>query len=272
MKKIFTILLIILVFTSCKYQQETDNESTGTKPLILISKDSKGVFQEWLSKSACHQKFECLNMYSVKNQDSLKQLLRKSDGIIISGGEDVYPGLYGKLNDTARCGFTDQYRDSLEQMMIRYALSNKIPLLGVCRGHQILNITYGGTLIIDIPDDVGSKYLHRDARKKELDKSTAVFHTVYIKKGTYLYNIVKVDSGSVYSNHHQAVDKLATSFTGSSFAKDKIIESIEPKDTLKHPFILGVQWHPEAMDVKNPLSGKIGKMFMNKVTRHFLVD
>ena len=272
MKKIFALLFIISVLGSCKDQQKTDTENNDLRPLILVSKDNKGVFQSWLSESAGYQKFECLNMYSVKNRDSLKQLLRKSNGIIISGGEDVYPGLYGKLNDKDRCGVTDQYRDRLEQIMIRYALSNKIPLLGVCRGHQILNVTHGGTLIIDIPDDVGSKYLHRDARKKELDKSTAVYHTVYIKKGTYLYNIVKVDSGSVYSNHHQAVDKLALSFTGSSFAEDKIIESIEPKDTLEHPFILGVQWHPEAMDVKNPLSGKIAEKFMSKVTQHFLVD
>ena len=272
MKKIFALLIIILVFGSCKHQQKAVKENNDPKPLILVSKDNKGVFQTSLSKSTGNQKLECLNMYSVKNPDSLKKLLRKADGIIISGGEDVYPGLYGKFDEKDRCGVTDQYRDSLEQMMIKYAISNKIQLLGVCRGHQILNVSQGGTLIIDIPEDIGSKYLHRDARKKELNKSTSVYHTVYIEKGTYLYNIVKADSGSVYSNHHQSVEKLAPGFYISSYAKDKVIESIEPKDTLNHPFILGVQWHPEAMDVKNPLSGKIAGKFMGKVNRHFVID
>ncbi|MCF6200710.1 MAG: gamma-glutamyl-gamma-aminobutyrate hydrolase family protein, partial [Hydrogenimonas sp.] len=73
-------------------------------------------------------------------------------------------------------------------------------------------------------------------------------------------------------NHHQAVKKLAKGFRISACAKDKVAEAIEPVDTLLHPFILGVQWHPEAMDVKNPLSGRIGRKFMYKVKQHFLID
>ena len=272
MKNIFTLLLIILVFGSCKHQQKVVTENNIPRPLILVSKDTKASFQIWLLKSTDNQKLECLNMYPIKNRDSIKHLLRLADGIIISGGVDIYPGLYGKLEDKDRCGVTDQYRDSLELLMISYALQNKIPLLGVCRGHQILNISQGGSLIIDIPEDIGSNYLHRDSRMKEKNKSTAVYHNVYVEKGTFLYNIVKVDSGNAYSNHHQAVEKLALSYISSSFAKDKIIESIEPKDTLMHPFILGVQWHPEAMDIKNPLSGTIGRKFMYKVNQHFLTD
>ena len=132
-----------------------------------------------------------------------------------------------------------------------------------------MNETFGGSLIIDIPEDIGSKYLHRDSRKRELNKSTSVYHMVYIERNSYLYNILKVDSGSIYSNHHQAVENIAPGFISSSFGKDKIIESIEPKDTLKHPFILGVQWHPEAMDVSNPLSSKIAHKYLEKVKDRF---
>jgi len=211
-------------------------------------------------------------MYSIQNNDSILIKLQKADGIIISGGEDVYSGLYGKEFDTLRCGIFDRRRDALEYTLIHYAVSNKIPLLGVCRGHQILNVSLGGTLIIDIPDDAGSEFLHRDVRKSEKNESTSVFHKVFIKKGTCLYSMVKVDSGLVYSNHHQALEKIANGYMASSYASDKVVESFEPSDTTLQPFILGVQWHPEAMDVSDPLSGTIGRKFIMEVFKHNLID
>ena len=271
MRKIVFSILIISLIISCKHQQKISSDNKSV-PLILVSKDSKQTHDKWLSRSAGNHNFKCVNMYAVKSKDSVRLLLKKADGMIISGGEDVNPALYGKQKELERCGTINPHRDSLEQMMTNYAVKNKVPLLGICRGHQILNVTEGGSLIIDIPTDVGSNYLHRDSRKAEEHTSTAVYHEVYIKRNTFLYNIVKVDSGSAYSNHHQAVDKVAQGFTISAFAKDKVVESVEPTDTLIHPFILGVQWHPEAMDAENPLSGTIGRKFLNKVGQHFIVD
>lgn len=256
------------MFISCNNPQK-GNFNNKSYPLILISKDYKNIHEKWLSNSVGNTNFKCINLYAVKNKDSVNLLLKKADGIIIAGGVDVNPSLYGKQDEIERCGITNPHRDSLEQKMIRYAIKNKTPLLGICRGHQILNVSEGGSLIIDIPTDTGSKYLHRDSRKAKEHKSTAVYHKIYIKRNTFLYNIVKVDSGTGYSNHHQAIEKLASGYIISAYAKDKIAESIEPVDTLLHPFILGVQWHPEAMDVKNPLSGRIGRKFMYKVKQHF---
>ena len=271
MKKIVFSILIISLIISCKHQQKISSENRAL-PLILVSKDSKQTHDKWLSSSVGNHNFKCVNMYAVKSKDSVRLLLKKADGMIIAGGEDVNPALYGKQDELDRCGAINPHRDSLEQMMIHYAVKNKVPLLGICRGHQILDVTEGGSLIIDIPTDVGSKYLHRDSRKAEEHKSTAVYHEIYIKRNTFLYNIVKVDSGSAYSNHHQAVSRVAKGFRISAYAKDKVIESIEPADTLRHPFILGVQWHPEAMDAKNSLSGTIGRKFLNKVRQHFMID
>ncbi len=271
MKKVLLYILIIGLSVSCKHQQHVNSEKKSV-PLVLVSKDFRNTHEKWLSNSVGNHNFKCVNMYAIKSKDSVNLLLKKADGIIIAGGEDVNPGLYGKQNELDRCGTINPHRDSLEQKMIKFAIKNKIPLLGICRGHQILNVTEGGSLIIDIPTDVGSKYLHRDSRKAKENKSTAVYHEIYIKRNTFLYNIVKVDSGNGYSNHHQAVEKIATGFEVSAFAKDKVVEAIEPSDTTLHPFILGVQWHPEAMDTKNPLSGTIGRKFMNKVKQHFIID
>jgi putative glutamine amidotransferase len=270
MNKIVYIVFVIIVLHSFNLHKASVSTNSISKPVLLVSKDFDKTFEKWLERSTGTNNFSCINMYAIKNQDSVRTLLKQANGIIISGGEDINPALYGKKSELSRCGEIDQNRDSLEQMMIRFAVNRKVPLLGICRGHQILNVTQGGSLIIDIPTDVGSLYLHRDSRNAEKNKSTAVNHMVYIKKGTFLYNIVKIDSGLVYSNHHQAIEQLAPFFAISSVASDGIAESSEPVDTLLHPFILGVQWHPEAMDTKSPLSGAIGRKFMKSVNSHFL--
>lgn len=271
MRRLIAILLIFVTIPACK-QQKTIVQYEGPIPLILVSKDPKAVFDTWLERASGNHHFKTLNMYDLKNTDSLKLMLRRSNGIIISGGEDVYPALYGKEYDTIRCGSFDRRRDSLEQLMIKFAIDNKVPLLAVCRGHQLLNVTMKGSLIVDIPEDVGSEHLHRDKRKAKRNKSTKVFHTVMIDQKSFLYGIVKTDKCKVYSNHHQAVDKIAKGFRGVSYAADGIIESIEPIDTLQHPFILGVQWHPEAVNPRNKLSGPIAERFLFKVYQHAGID
>jgi putative glutamine amidotransferase len=160
-----------------------------------------------------------------------------ADGIIISGGPDVNPGIYGKAQEKDRCESIDNRRDSLELRMIKYAIENKIPLLGICRGHQILNVANKGSLIIDIPSDYDTTIIHRRGGD----------HMVKIVEGTLLSELITPDSGLVNSSHHQAVETLAPGYRATAFARDGIIEAIEPVEPDGHPFILGVQWHPETL-------------------------
>ena len=252
--KEYLILSLVALFISCNTQKRVKSNKKDSI-IILVSKNTKGRYAEWLIKMDTSIIY--VDMYSIKNLDSIDYFLNKANGIIISGGEDVYPGLFGKEAEITRCGKIDTYRDSLEIKMIKFALQNKIPILGICRGLQIMNVAQGGSLIIDIPTDIGSDTLHRNKGK--------TFHTVYLDTTSYLYSITKVDSGEIYSNHHQAIDKMADEFRASSFAKDKVIEAIELQDTSSHPFVLAIQWHPEMMEANNPLSYNIGKVFLYKV-------
>lgn len=141
--------------------------------------------------------------------------------------------------------------------MIRYAMENDIPLLCICRGHQILNVANLGSLIIDIPADFDTTILHRTDGK----------HMVRVVEATLLSEIVGAESGLVNSRHHQAVELIAPGFRASAFAPDGIIEAIEPVDPGGHPFILGLQWHPESLILESDseFSLPIAIRFMKEV-------
>lgn len=250
-------ILFAALFSSCS---DSNDEAERKKEVIYItvSKDPKMVFKKWLGDSKTKDdSLVFINMYGAFEADSFDYWLEKSDGIIISGGEDINPALYGQPEDTSRCGTIDPLRDSLEMVMINYAYNEKVPLLGVCRGHQILNVAFGGSLIVDIPEDFGSTEMHRN--------NGSTMHKISVNETSYLYSFLGSTSGTVYSNHHQAVSRLAEGFEVSSYAPDGIPESIELQDTTKHPFILGVQWHPEAMDYKHPFSARIAEKFLEKI-------
>lgn len=227
---------------------------SGHVPVILVSKDYDNRFVQWLPMAGR----PCLvvSMYAV-SADSIAYYLSKADGIIISGGPDVNPAWYGKVSETERCENIDNRRDSLEIRMIRYAMDHDIPLLGICRGQQMLNVANNGSLIIDIPTDHDTTIMHRGDGE----------HLVRVIEGTLLSELILPDSGFVNSSHHQAVEHLAPGFRASAYAPDGIIEAIEPVDLMEHSFILGVQWHPETLvreSKDHPFSRPILLRFMEE--------
>ncbi len=249
MKQVLHLILILSTFLFLSCNQDT-------RPLILVSKEYKSqAFHHWLMSADSN--IRIVSVFGMHDRDSILSLLKKADGIIITGGEDINPTLYGEPEEINRCGIINDYRDSLEIMLINYAIKNKIPLLGICRGHQIINVALGGSLIVDIPQDLGSDTLHRK-------DGHATMHLVYIKPDSYLHNIVKIDSGLVRSNHHQAVKQVGKNLHVVAYAPDSVIEACEPEDTTGQ-FILTLQWHPEGMDYNAPLSYRIRDFFLHKV-------
>jgi len=179
--------------------------------------------------------------------DSAKNLLSTCDGLLLTGGEDIVPAYYGKAADSLRCT-TNPQRDSLEFALIQQAIKMHMPILGICRGEQILNVALGGTLIIDIPTDHPSKVIH------QLADYTKCYHPVHLNNASNLKSICGVDSGNVTSNHHQAIEKTAPSLRAVAWSPDSIVEAIEYIHTEHMPFFEAVQWHPERMRMDDKLS------------------
>jgi putative glutamine amidotransferase len=165
-------------------------------------------------------------------------LLSKLDGLLLTGGIDVTPLLYG---ETAKPTVTDTSpeRDEFEVKLVREAFAHDVPILAICRGMQLLNVAFGGTLVQDIRTERGSAIRHDDFARPR----TEIAHPVSIRSGSRLHSLLGEDDVEVNSFHHQAVDRLATPLVASAFAPDGLVEAVEFRD---ERFVLGVQWHPEA--------------------------
>jgi len=171
----------------------------------------------------------------------INEILRSIDGILISGGGDVFPTHYGKTpRDVKRI---EPYRDEFEVSLIREALRLNIPLLAICRGIQIINVALGGTLHQSIEEVTELKHTWYREGKLEAPWWYPV-HKVRIKKDTLLWKIFGKEEIWVNSFHHQAVERTGDGLIVSGNSEDGLIEAIEHEN---HPFFLGVQWHPEGM-------------------------
>ena len=250
-KLLFSSLLFTLSFAilSCSQPRE--------EPIrIAVSKLSAN-YENWLLQS--DSTLMITNMYG-KNVDSAVLMLENYQGLLVTGGEDIFPEWYHMIDDTARCGKFDRYRDTLEILLIRKAMEMSIPILGICRGKQIINVTLGGTLIIDIPEDIGSDVIHR-CPENPFD----CFHEVMVVNETLLQEITGLTQGTVNTNHHQAVKDPAPGLRISAVSYEGLVEAIEWEDLESNPFILGVQWHPERLEDYPELSRPIADRFISEV-------
>lgn len=209
-------------------------------------------YTQWLH--ACNQAIEIVDM-SLLPAMQHKATLEECDGVVFTGGPDVHPSRYGKDSELSRCT-VDEQRDALEFQLIEIAKELYIPVLGICRGAQILNVAYGGTLVVDIPTDVGTTIEHRS-----IDSADST-HTIEVEAGSVLGKISETFEGTINSAHHQSVDVLSNAFVRSAWSADGVTEAFEFGDNNGNPFLLAVQWHPERMEFSNPFSLKIAERFV----------
>jgi putative glutamine amidotransferase len=175
---------------------------------------------------------------------TVSKVLHEIDGLMLSGGEDVAPELYGQPPHPSVVD-VNRARDEFEIALINEARSADVPILAICRGLQVLNVACGGTLVQDIPSQLQGALDHRLSVPPHQPFSLA--HEVWLEKDSLLTTLMRerlrdADTCETNSRHHQAVQQLAAGFKVGATAPDGVIEAIEYP---KARFCLAVQWHPE---------------------------
>ncbi len=170
--------------------------------------------------------------------EGIAGLLRRLDGLVLSGGGDVDPALYGAARHTAT-GPANSARDSAELELCRHALAVGLPVLGICRGLQVINVALGGTLHQHLPEVVGS-----DLHSPEAHGYGA--HKVTVAAETQLADTLGRSEAAVPTHHHQAIERLGAGLVATAWTDDGVIEAVEFDQAAS--FMIAVQWHPEAGD------------------------
>jgi putative glutamine amidotransferase len=219
---------------------------------------------DWYRK-ALRNAAEALD-YEIEIVDLSIHRSHEVDGILFTGGTDIQPARYGKQTEENLCTDIDEERDQIEFSIAAEAEKNDTPVLGICRGMQLLNVHRGGTLVTDIESFGGSGH-------RKLDGFDAR-HNVRIEPGSYLRHVLSEGEGEVNSAHHQAVERVGEGLSISARATgDGTIEALEWADATDKPFFLAVQWHPERMEFSENFAGRIFETFLwecgaNKMLKH----
>jgi putative glutamine amidotransferase len=176
--------------------------------------------------------------------ETLRAIYDRLDGLFLTGGVDVDPSNYGEVK-SAVCGRTDADRDAVEIQMVKWTIEDKKPLLAVCRGLQVLNVSLGGTLFQDLGEHY-SRALKHDHFPKADGTPTRDYlsHAVKIDPNSRLAHYLGADFAPVNSMHHQGIKRLGAGLVANAWAPDGLIEGIERPDG---QFLVAVQWHPEEL-------------------------
>jgi len=242
MKRLFNVfiipyLLISSIIISC------------IEPTTIILSKSSDNYVNWIE----NENTIILDAYRISNTDSILAL---ADGIIITGGEDINPLFYNDTLNLKVCGNIDYRRDTLEKKLFDYAFENKIPLMGVCRGMQMINVASGGTLYGDIPSEIGTQVIHRN--------NGEVMHEVVLTESCPLIFPEGQDTFMVNSWHHQGLKNIPNGINVVARSFDGLPEAICVDEKI-HPFMIAVQFHPERLDSDNPIRIRMRNNFYNAI-------
>ena len=187
----------------------------------------------------------------------LLEAFKRCDGILLSGGADMDPGSYKEARISA-CGRSATRRDDMEIFLARRALKKNLPVLGVCRGMQLMNVAAGGTLYQDMYAQITDRPILRHTRTAA---NMHPRHEIRIENDSFVYGSFQTDRVWVNSYHHQAVKTLAPGFRITARSPDGIIEAIEHTG---RKFVVGVQWHPERLWRTEPVHRNIFAEFIRR--------
>ncbi|WP_432990206.1 gamma-glutamyl-gamma-aminobutyrate hydrolase family protein [Dactylosporangium sp. CA-233914] len=218
--------------------------ASPSRPVIGITYSSTDLERFSLWRNMLHGFVEAgavtLTIDCHQPHEDIAAVVRHLDGLVISGGADVDPLAYGADPRDPAIRDVDRARDSNEQTALRAALAAGIPVLAICRGLQLVNVTFGGTLYADLKRDLAGAVTH-ELREEEL---AWPLHTVDVTPGSRLSQWLRTSGRlAVNSEHHQGVRRLAGGLVAAAVADDGLVEGAELRD---HPLV-AVQWHPEIL-------------------------
>ncbi len=192
---------------------------------------------------------------SLKEEEDIAQVVGRADGILFTGGQDVDPAVYGKEKEVDCDLWISPDRDQLEVPLLLYAMGAGKPVLGICRGLQLINAVLGGTLWQDLPSQHPSDIVH---------SGKGICHEVSVVPGTPLAALVGKDKLNVNTLHHQAIRDLAPDLRPMAMSPDGLIEAYDKPGA---DFFWAVQWHPEMIFSEDEPSFKIFQAFVDACRR-----
>lgn len=190
------------------------------------------------------------------SHEDLVQLVEELDGFLFTGGPDIYPDYFHEQTHIA-CGPASLKRDKMELDLLPLVMEAKKPVLGICRGIQLLNVALGGTIYQDIPSQFKEEF---PIAHQQPFAGGVTSHSVQLVEGTRLREIACADTIRVNSFHHQAVKDLAPGLRVDGRAPSGLIEAV---DLPGYPYFVGVQWHPEYLWTDNEAAARLFESFVN---------
>ncbi len=217
---------------------------------ITFSETNYQNYPKWILAS--NENIEIVELNYVKNNLLEAKIC---EGIIFTGGVDIMPIDINYENAPKQF---NKVRDNFEKEVLKISLENKIPILGICRGLQLINLFFGGDLILDMAE------LNQTHKNAGTDK----MHSVIVEKKSKLNEIVGCVTGEINSAHHQCIAQLGKNLKISATASDETIEAIEFQNNADQ-YLIAVQWHPERMDANSKFSKNIKESFIKAAQKQF---